>query len=174
MFVRRRRFSGRIDAACSGYLSSFAFRIPPPVSSQLWTVKYAPTSLSQIQGNKTTVEKLVWWLENWQASSRSGFKKPGKHAIGTFRAALISGSPGIGKTTTAHLVARHCGYEPLEMNASDARSKKLIEVRWANWLGLVKTDRCSFDRRFCPLVDDVDCVCYCRCCHSINPERDKH
>jgi replication factor C subunit 1 len=49
--------------------------------------------------------------------------------MGVFRAVLISGGPGIGKTTTAHLVGKVCGYEPLELNASDARSKKLIEVR---------------------------------------------
>lgn len=70
------------------------------------------------------------WTERCRgASFKSGFKKPGKDATGTFRAILISGSPGIGKTTAAHLVAKACGYDPLEYNASDARSKKLIEVR---------------------------------------------
>jgi replication factor C subunit 1 len=64
-----------------------------------------------------------------------GFKKPGKDGMGIFRAVLISGPPGIGKTTSAHLVAKQVGYNPLELNASDARSKKLIEVS------------CSFHRR---------------------------
>jgi DNA polymerase III delta prime subunit len=45
-----------------------------------------------------------------------------------YRAVLISGSPGIGKTTSAHLVAKMAGYNPIELNASDARSKKLVEV----------------------------------------------
>jgi chromosome transmission fidelity protein 18 len=34
---------------------------------------------------------------------------------------LISGNPGIGKTTLAKIIARHCGYEPVEFNASDDR-----------------------------------------------------
>lgn len=64
-----------------------------------------------------------------QASAKSGFKKPGKHGMNVYRAVLITGSPGIGKTTSAHLCAKLAGYTPIELNASDARSKKLVEVR---------------------------------------------
>lgn len=48
--------------------------------------------------------------------------------MGVYRAVLISGPPGIGKTTSAHLAAKNAGYNPIELNASDARSKKLVEV----------------------------------------------
>jgi replication factor C subunit 1 len=48
--------------------------------------------------------------------------------MGVFRAVMITGPPGIGKTTTAHLCATLAGYTPIELNASSARSKKLIEV----------------------------------------------
>lgn len=43
------------------------------------------------------------------------------------KAILISGPPGIGKTTSAHVAAKLEGYTPIELNASDARSKKLVE-----------------------------------------------
>ena len=96
--------------------------------SQLWTVKYAPTSTSMICGNKTQVEKLQTWLRNWRNNAKARFMKAGKDGSGNFRAVMIHGPPGIGKTTAAHLVAKLEGYDIVESNASDTRSKKLVEV----------------------------------------------
>jgi replication factor C subunit 1 len=91
-------------------------------STQLWTDKYAPTDIKHICGNKGNVELLNNWLATW-------FKK--KHDlkgsnIDDFKAVLISGPPGIGKTTTATLLSKKLGYEVIEKNASDFRSKKLL------------------------------------------------
>ncbi|KAI9635850.1 purine nucleotide binding protein [Dioszegia hungarica] len=96
-------------------------------SSQLWTTRYAPQNVKEICGNKTQVDRILVWLEAWEANFKSGFKKPGKDGMGIYRALLISGPPGIGKTTSAHLMAKMAGYSPIELNASDARSKKLVE-----------------------------------------------
>ena len=49
--------------------------------------------------------------------------------MNVFRAVMITGPPGIGKTTSAHLCAKLAGFTPIEVNASDSRSKKLVEVR---------------------------------------------
>ena len=63
-------------------------------------------------------------------SLKSGFKKPGKDGSNIFRSVLVTEPPGIGKTTSDHLCAKLAGFTPIEMNASDARSKKLVEVSW--------------------------------------------
>lgn len=99
----------------------------PTVDSRLWTDKYAPTAISMVCGNKGQVEKLQNWLRKWHNNAKYDFKKAGPDGSGIFRASLIHGPPGIGKTTAAHLVAKLEGFDVVESNASDTRSKKLVE-----------------------------------------------
>ncbi|TFK71392.1 DNA replication factor C, large subunit [Pluteus cervinus] len=136
------------------------------LSSQLWTTRYAPQSLKEVCGNKTQIEKLQQWLGDWPASLKCGFKKPGKNAMNTYRAVLISGSPGIGKTTSAHLCAKLAGYTPIELNASDARSKKLVEsgmnINNTSLDGFIKGAQSVNDvgvtitNKSCIIMDEVD------------------
>ncbi|KAK4162215.1 replication factor C subunit 1 [Cladorrhinum sp. PSN259] len=102
-------------------------KAPAPSLSQLWTAKYAPTAINQICGNKGNVEKIQNWLKMWPKNKKVNFQKRGADGMGSARAIIISGPPGIGKTTSAHLAANLEGYDVLEFNASDVRSKKLIE-----------------------------------------------
>lgn len=40
---------------------------------------------------------------------------------------MLSGPPGIGKTSAASIICKHLGYEVLELNASDVRNKVGVE-----------------------------------------------
>lgn len=102
---------------------------------KLWTVKYAPTKISQLCGNKGVIAKLENWLLNWEKNKSQNFKQYGSNGTGIYRAVMLSGPPGIGKTTAAHLVARQFGYDVLEQNASDVRSKSLLNAGVKNAIG---------------------------------------
>ena len=51
----------------------------------------------------------------------------GKDGSSVFKAALLSGPPGVGKTTSASLVCQEKGFTYIELNASDARNKKTLQ-----------------------------------------------
>ncbi|KAJ7490428.1 replication factor RFC1 C terminal domain-containing protein [Mycena galericulata] len=105
--------------------SAVANRSEP--ASRLWTMRHAPRSLGEICGNQSHIEKLQQWLRHWPSNLKSAFKQPGQYGMALFRAVLITGPPGIGKTMAAHMVAHVEGYTAVEFNASDTRSKKLVE-----------------------------------------------
>jgi replication factor C large subunit len=107
----------------------------------LWTEKYRPSKISQIVGNKEAVTEFLAWIEAWRKS------RPSK------KAALLYGPPGVGKTSLVHAFAKENGWEVIELNASDFRTREVIErvVGAASTLGSITgaTGRII-------LVDEVD------------------
>lgn len=79
---------------------------------QLWVDKYAPKQFVDLLTNEKMNREAMRWIKGeWQ-------KK--------FKILLISGPPGIGKTTLAHIIAKQAGYNPLEINASDDMNRTKI------------------------------------------------
>lgn len=77
-----------------------------------WAERYRPQHLADILGNGAAVKQMLDWARNWTPDSRP---------------LLLTGKPGIGKTSAALALARDMNWEPLELNASDARTKTIIE-----------------------------------------------
>ncbi|XP_061178272.1 replication factor C subunit 1-like [Saccostrea echinata] len=139
--------------------------------SLMWVDKYKPTQLKQIigqTGDKSNAKKLLHWLTNWHRNQAVGTKPQGKffgkNDDGSgFKAALLSGPPGIGKTTTATLVCQEAGFSYVELNASDTRSKKSLKEVVAesldnttivDYLGVTKST--THGHKHCLVMDEVD------------------
>ncbi|KAG5179647.1 P-loop containing nucleoside triphosphate hydrolase protein [Tribonema minus] len=121
-------------ASGKGKAAAAAAGVSKAVSSepgQLWADKYRPQKPSDLLGHTGDVRKLTEWLNNFEARAAPAVKgAKGKGKAGDDmhkRAVLISGPPGIGKTTAATIVAKSLGFEVTEFNASDTRSKKSME-----------------------------------------------
>lgn len=84
------------------------------VTQQLLVDKYAPSSVKDIIGHKEQIGQIQSWLQSWE----KGYPE--------MRGVLITGPPGIGKTTTVHLIAKLLGYHVVEYNASDTRSISVL------------------------------------------------
>ncbi len=82
--------------------------------SLLWPDKFFPKDLGEFIGNKDIVESVRNWGEQWEED------KQGKPL-------LFFGATGSGKTCLALLIAEYFNWQLFEMNASDKRTKDIIE-----------------------------------------------
>lgn len=80
-----------------------------PVNS-CWAERYRPTSSSELVGNQYAIKQLTQWV-----SLR-------KRNIPSETVALLWGSPGVGKTTAAHVLLTEAGFAVEEVNASDSNT----------------------------------------------------
>jgi replication factor C subunit 1 len=126
----RQKEAAKLTKAASSRTSASAATAKkvPRMQDKLWVDRYAPDAISAICGNKGQVEGLQRWLRNWPKAAKSNFKHAGPDGRGVFRAALLHGPPGVGKTTAAHLIAKLEGYDVVESNASETRNKKLLDT----------------------------------------------
>jgi replication factor C large subunit len=105
-----------------------------------WTQKHKPQTPSEIVGNKDAKQKFRTWLESWN----KGIPKK--------RAALLYGSPGVGKTVTVEVLAKELNMELVEKNASDYRTTDAIK----RFAGLASQYRTLLGGKRLILLDEVD------------------
>jgi replication factor C large subunit len=84
--------------------------------SQPWSSRFRPCTLKEIAGNERAIRQFQTWLKSW-----------GKR-IPKQRAAFLYGPPGVGKTCSVIALAGDLGYDLMEVNASDYRTKKNLDA----------------------------------------------
>ncbi|KAM4750097.1 chromosome transmission fidelity protein 18 homolog isoform 2-T2 [Anableps anableps] len=107
---------------------------------------FKPNQGSQNQNRfKSKVEMTEEILE----AELDQYKRP------KYKVALLSGPPGLGKTTLAHVIAKHAGYNVVEINASDDRSAEVFQKR-IDTATQMKSVLGANERPNCLIIDEVD------------------
>ncbi|KAL1835416.1 hypothetical protein VTJ49DRAFT_6774 [Mycothermus thermophilus] len=157
-----------------------------PRRSILWTEKYRARTFMDLCGDDLTNRQVLRWLKRWDpivfphaaaSKSKSTVRRQGGGGPNQApeeekphrKILMLHGPPGLGKTTLAHVCARQAGYDVLEINASDERSKDVVRGRIRTCLATesVKTvehrkpepgKQPKVARPVCVVVDEVDGV----------------
>jgi len=103
-----------------------------------WVTKYRPKYFSDMVGQDKSIKQVKTYFEN--------FPKVKKKAI------LLTGYPGVGKTTLVEVLAKETNSEVFELNASDFRSKKLMHEK----LLPVLEQTSLFGKNKIILIDEID------------------
>ncbi|KAJ3646988.1 hypothetical protein Zmor_024542 [Zophobas morio] len=148
---------------------------PTPDDKELWVDMYKPRKYFELLSDESTNRVMLRWLKLWDkvVFKRKPKIKPVKpnekqpknkidlctdldeHGRPYHKVALLCGPPGLGKTTLAHMVARHAGYNVVEINASDDRSIDAFKTSIENATSMrsvLDTEK----RPNCLIFDEID------------------
>ena len=101
-----------------------------------WCEKYRPQTVTEIIGNSGAISEIEKFL----------IGKSVKNGL------LITGTPGLGKTTAVHVLCKKHDILMIEFNASDVRNKKNLE----QYIKLKINSHSIFRNKRIILMDEVD------------------
>lgn len=123
-------------------------------SNTLWTEKYRPKTLNEYYISKQQLDTVKEWITDLKNKNKNHNNSESENPKPFL---ILHGTTGIGKTTLAHLILQKHGYEIIECNASDTRTKKQLKESIG---GIAKVSVCIDKKnKFKPtaiIMDEID------------------
>lgn len=115
-----------------------------------WIDKYKPNCVNDIIGNTAQISIIKNWLDV--------FRKKTPPTPSFKNGLLISGPPGIGKTSIAHILLKMYDYETVEFNASELRTSSIITDKLYNIFSGKSITQMMFNNnsRIGVIMDEID------------------
>ncbi|GBG28378.1 Replication factor C subunit 1 [Hondaea fermentalgiana] len=116
--------------------------------------KYAPRQFIDLVSHERTNRLVMQWIMSWRNFVFEGARQTRPD----FPVILLAGPPGAGKTTLAHVIARHAGYNPVEINASDERTANVLSNRLINAMEMQSMFGAASGKPNCIILDEFEGV----------------
>ncbi|CAB4256881.1 similar to Saccharomyces cerevisiae YMR078C CTF18 Subunit of a complex with Ctf8p that shares some subunits with Replication Factor C and is required for sister chromatid cohesion [Maudiozyma barnettii] len=132
---------------------------------QLWVERWRPKNFLDLVGNEKTNRRILKWLRDWSPvvfkeqigkipsfNEKDQDQEPDPLMRPRRKILLIHGSPGIGKTSVAHVVCKQAGFQVTEINASDERAGQVVKDKIHNTL----FNKTLHKKPVCLVADEID------------------
>mmetsp|Transcript_11096 Transcript_11096/g.21664 ORF Transcript_11096/g.21664 Transcript_11096/m.21664 type:complete len:1003 (-) Transcript_11096:149-3157(-) len=122
--------------------------------SAMLASKYAPRRFIDLVSHERTNRAVMQWMMSWRTFVFEGKRNTRPE----YPVIMLTGPPGAGKTTLAHVIAKHAGYNPVEINASDERTASVLSNRLINAMEMQSVFGQASGKPNCVILDEFEGV----------------